>query len=115
MMEINPDRANEILARGYRYGENRVVVGAHWQSDTDAARMVAAVAYAKLHTSERFLEQMKKAREEFKQITSDPAAIRGVQAVRQSGDAKIYDLSGRRLSSPGQGVYIQDGQKRLAK
>ena len=28
MMEINPDRANEILARGYRYGENRVVVGA---------------------------------------------------------------------------------------
>lgn len=115
MMEINPDRANEILARGYRYGENRVVVGAHWQSDTDAARMVAAVAYAKLHTSERFLEQMKKAREEYKLITSDPAAIRGVQAVRQSGDAKIYDLSGRRLNSPGQGVYIQDGQKRVAK
>ena len=50
-----------------------------------------------------------------KLITSDPAAIRGVQAVRQGGDAKIYDLSGRRLSSPGQGVYIQDGQKRLAK
>ena len=115
MMEINPDRANEILARGYRYGENRVVVGAHWQSDTDAARMVAAVAYAKLHTSERFLEQMKKAREEFKQITSDPTAVREVQAVRQSGDAEIYDLSGRRLNSPGQGVYIQDGQKRVAK
>ena len=112
MMEINPDRANEILARGYRYGENRVVVGAHWQSDTDAARMVAAVAYAKLHTSERFLEQMKKAREEFKQITSDPTAVRVAQAVRQSGDAEIYDLSGRRLNSPGQGVYIQDGQKR---
>jgi hypothetical protein len=58
---------------------------------------------------------MKKAREEFKQITSDPAAVREVQAVRQGGDAEIYDLSGRRLSSPGQGVYIQDGQKRLAK
>ncbi len=115
MMEINPDRANEILARGYRYGENRVVVGAHWQSDTDAARMVAAVAYAKLHTSERFLEQMKKAREEFKQITSDPTAVREVQAVRQGGDAEIYDLSGRRLNSLGQGVYIQDGQKRVAK
>jgi hypothetical protein len=73
------------------------------------------VAYAKLHTSERFLEQMKKAREEFKQITSDPTAVREVQAVRQSGDAEIYDLSGRRLNSPGQGVYIQDGQKRVAK
>lgn len=68
MMEINPDRANEILARGYRYGENRVVVGAHWQSDTDAGRLAASVAYAKLHTSDRFLKQMKKAREEFKDV-----------------------------------------------
>ena len=66
MMEINPDRANEILARGYRYGENRLVVGAHWQSDTDAARLAASAAYARLHTSERFLEQMRLARQEFR-------------------------------------------------
>lgn len=65
MMEINPELATEILARGYRYGENRLVVGAHWQSDTDAARLAASAAYACLHTSERFLEQMKKARAEF--------------------------------------------------
>lgn len=44
MMEINPDRATEILTRGYRYGENRLVVGAHWQSDTDAARLAASAA-----------------------------------------------------------------------
>ena len=116
--ELNPHKSfpsGHTLLGWSSAGENRVVVGAHWQSDTEAARMAAAVAYAKLHTSERFLEQMKKAREEYKLITSDPAAIRGVQAVRQGGDAKIYDLSGRRLSSPGQGVYIQDGQKRLAK
>ena len=115
MMEINPDRANEILARGYRYGENRVVMGAHWQSDTEAARMAAGVAYAKLHTSDRFLEQMKKAREEWKQITSDPTSVRRVQVVRQSENAEIYDLSGRKLSSPRQGVYIQSGQKMIAK
>ena len=115
MMEINPDRANEILARGYRYGENRVVVGAHWQSDTDAARMAAGVAYAKLHTSERFLEQMKKAREEFKQITSNPAAVRHIQADQQTRSAEIFDLSGRKVSSPRQGVYIQGGQKLIAK
>ncbi len=66
LMEINPCAADAILARGYRYGENRVVVGAHWQSDTDAGRLAASVAYAKLHTSEAFLQQMKKAREEFK-------------------------------------------------
>ena len=71
MMEINPDRANEILARGYRYGENRVVVGAHWQSDTDAARIATSAAYAKLHTSEAFLLQMRKAREEFKRLSQN--------------------------------------------
>ncbi len=68
MVEINPDRANEILARGYEYGESRVIVGAHWQSDVDAARVAVSAAYAKLHTSERFLKQMAKARKEFQRL-----------------------------------------------
>jgi len=114
MMEINPDRANEILARGYRYGENRVVVGAHWQSDTDAARLAASVAYAKLHTSERFLEQMKKAREEFLRLTGHQAAVSAPRAVLTT-DATAYDLSGRAVSTPRQGIYIQGGQKVLTK
>ena len=43
-----------------------MIVGAHWQSDVDAARLAASAAYAKLHTSERFLEQMRLARQEFR-------------------------------------------------
>ena len=66
LSEINPERADTILARGYMYGESRVIVGAHWQSDVDAARVAASVAYARLHTSERFLEQMRRARQEFR-------------------------------------------------
>ena len=112
MMEINPDRANEILARGYRYGENRVVLGAHWQSDTDAARLAASVAYARLHTSERFLEQMKKAREEFKRLT-DASTVKPTRAPQQTESATIYDLQGRQVSTPPQGVFIQGGQKRI--
>jgi acid phosphatase (class A) len=113
MMEINPDRANEILARGYRYGENRVVVGAHWQSDTDAARLAASAAYAKLHTSERFLEQMKKAREEFKaKKTPDSSAVRQT-SVMQNESAAVYDLSGKRVSTPKNNVYIQGGKKKV--
>ena len=111
MMEINPDRANEIMARGYRYGENRVVVGAHWQSDTDAARLAASVAYAKLHTSERFLEQMKKAREEFK-AKSAPSAVRQTRAA-QNASAAIYDLSGKRVTTPQNNIYIQNGKKQV--
>ena len=112
MMEINPDRATEIMARGYRYGENRLVVGAHWQSDTDAARLAASVAYARLHTSERVLEQMKKAREEFKRLT-DATAVRPTRAPQQTEAATVYDLSGRQVSTPPQGVFIQGGQKRI--
>lgn len=48
------------------YGESRVIVGAHWQSDVDAGRLAAAAAYARMHTSERFLEQMQLARQEFR-------------------------------------------------
>jgi acid phosphatase (class A) len=66
LSEINPDRADTLLARGLMYGESRVIVGAHWQSDVDAARLAASAAYARLHTSERFLEQMRLAREEFR-------------------------------------------------
>jgi acid phosphatase (class A) len=66
LSEINPDRADTILARGYMYGESRVIVGAHWQSDVDAGRLAASAAYARLHTSERFLEQMRRARLEYR-------------------------------------------------
>ena len=66
LTEINPERADTILARGMMYGESRVIVGAHWQSDVDAGRLAAAAVYAKMHTSERFLEQMRRARQEFR-------------------------------------------------
>lgn len=65
LTEINPKRADTILARGMMYGESRVIVGAHWQSDVDAGRLAAAAAYARMHTSDRFLEQMRRARQEF--------------------------------------------------
>ena len=116
MSEINPDRATEILTRGYRYGENRLVVGAHWQSDTDAARLAASAAYAKIHTHPRFLAQMKKAREEFKRIQEEATAVRAVKQTRSAdAEAPIYDLSGRRVDTPSNGVYIQDNRKFVVK
>jgi len=115
MMEINPDRANEILARGYRYGENRVVVGAHWQSDTDAARMAASVAYARLHTSERFLEQMRKAREEFARLKNTDTGVEQPQAaptVHMAGQS-AYTLSGMPATDATRGIVVEHGVKRV--
>ena len=65
LMEVNPAAQDKLLARGYAYGESRVIAGFHWQSDVNAAMLAASAAVARLHTSERFLEQMKKAKAEY--------------------------------------------------
>lgn len=83
LTEINPERADTILARGMMYGESRVIVGAHWQSDVDAGRLAAAAAYARMHTSERFLEQMRLARQEFR-VKTGLATIIEMKAYRKS-------------------------------
>ena len=113
MTEINPDRANEILKRGYRYGENRLVVGAHWQSDTDAARLAASAAYARLHTSERFLEQMRKAREEFKSLNT-PVPVSDAPATEvKTGSSAAYTLQGTPANNSTRGIVISKGNKIL--
>ena len=68
LSEVNPDRIDTLMARGYMYGESRVIVGAHWQSDVDCGRLAASAAFMRLHTSERFLEQMRKAQKEFARL-----------------------------------------------
>ncbi|MBQ7550206.1 MAG: phosphatase PAP2 family protein [Bacteroidales bacterium] len=65
LAEINPARADTIFARGWMYGESRVIEGAHWQSDVDASRVAASIGYAALQTSPAFREQMEKAKAEF--------------------------------------------------
>ena len=111
MMEINPDRATEILARGYRYGENRLVVGAHWQSDTDAARLAASAAYARLHTSERFLEQMKKAREEYQRLKGETVGVCPALVVEHPASARAYTLQGTPATAATRGIVVRQGSK----
>ncbi len=69
LAEINPARADTLYARGWMYSESRVIEGAHWQSDIDATRAGASIAYAALHTSPEFLAQLQKAKTEFKWLT----------------------------------------------
>lgn len=69
LVEINPERAEQLLSLGYQYGQSRVISGYHWQSDIDASRLIASATVAKLHTSERFLRQMKRAKREYKKLS----------------------------------------------
>ena len=65
LCEIDPADQNAILKEGFEYGQSRVIAGFHWQSDVDAARLVASAAFARLHTSEAYLKQLSKAQKEF--------------------------------------------------
>ena len=113
LSEINPDNTEELMARGYMFGESRVIVGAHWQSDVDAGMLAASVLYAKLHTSPVFLDQMSKARSEFVKKKSGFSSV-ATSAVpdHASTDQNIYSLAGYKLPhAPSSGVYIQSGKK----
>ena len=65
LAEINPDRQDEILKRGFEYGESRVIVGFHFQSDVDAARVITSTLVNRLHANEDFKRQLNKAKAEF--------------------------------------------------
>ena len=68
LCEINPDAQDELLKLGYEWGQSRVIAGYHWQSDVDASRMLAAACYARLHTSQEFLNDMDAAKKEFEKL-----------------------------------------------
>lgn len=65
LAEINPLNQDEIIARGFEYGESRVIVGFHYQSDVDAARIITSTLINRLHANQDFMMQLQKAKEEF--------------------------------------------------
>lgn len=68
LAELMPDRSEQILKVGYEYGESRVIVGYHYQSDVDAARIAASAALAVLHSNEEFQRDLQLAREELRAL-----------------------------------------------
>lgn len=64
LSEINPDRAEELLVRGYEYGYSRVICGAHWQSDVDAGYITGSALVARLTADAEFQSWVEKAHKE---------------------------------------------------
>lgn len=77
LAEINPERQNEILKRGYEMGESRVICGYHFQSDVDAGRITGAVTVARLHADPAFQKQLQKAKDEFKRLKKAGKVAKG--------------------------------------
>lgn len=64
LVEVAPDRADALLARGRSYGESRLVCNVHWQSDVLQGRVMGAATVARLHAVPAFVEDVAIARQE---------------------------------------------------
>ena len=67
LSQIAPERTDALLARGYAFGQSRVVCNVHWQSDVDAGRTIGAAAIARLQSDATFTAQLTAAKAEVAQ------------------------------------------------
>ncbi len=114
LAEVNPAAADTIFARGWMYGESRVIVGAHWQSDVDASRVAASIGVCALHGSPEFREQMAKAQAEYLEKTGQTSGLNDVIAPAPAAtNGNAYRLDGIMATDDTRSIVIQDGKKIL--
>jgi acid phosphatase (class A) len=118
LSDINqsPEAMERLLARGYEFGQSRVIAGYHWQSDVDAGRMAGSVLYQLIRSHERFIGQLARARAEFKAKVGGAARIVNIKQSGQHEDsARTHRLDGTPATGSTKGVVISNGHKVLKK
>lgn len=98
LAEMAPEWQDTILRRGFEYGQSRVIVGAHWQSDVDAGYLTASAAIARMHTSPEYWEDLAEARAEYrsiKGIAEDQPVLVGYPKVEKVLDPPVDSMSHR--------------------
>jgi len=118
LADINqsPKAMEGLLARGYEFGQSRVIAGYHWQSDVDTGRMAGSVLYQLIRNHERFIGQLAKARAEF--AAKAGGATRASEALRtqqKSASPHIYHLNGTPADEASHGILVQNNQKFVRK
>jgi acid phosphatase (class A) len=93
LTEAAPEQANLLLARGRAYGQSRVVCNAHWLSDTEEGRVIAAATIARLHAVPEFRSDLEAARAEIE------TAQRAGRRPAQDKCAKEQEALGGRSSA----------------
>ncbi|MGL6223297.1 MAG: acid phosphatase [Steroidobacteraceae bacterium] len=74
LAQVVPDRAAALRARGYEFGQSRVVCRVHWQSDVDAGRVVGQAVMPRLQQDSEFQADLAAARIEAQQARKHPVA-----------------------------------------
>ena len=116
-INTSPKAMEALLARGYEFGQSRVIAGYHWQSDVDAGRMAGSVLYQMIRNHERFIEQLAKARAEFAEKTGGISTNvnSNTNKIQSESSAHIYRIDGTSANGNTKGVVITNGQKVLRK
>jgi hypothetical protein len=104
----------KLLARGYEFGQSRVIAGYHWQSDVDAGRMAGSVLYQLIRNHERFIGQLARARAEFKEKTGDSTPVNSARIVPIT-EGSAYTLQGTPAAASTRGIVIEGSQKVVRK
>ena len=112
LAQVAPERANQLFICGLEYGDSRVIVGAHWQSDIDASFTAGSIGFCALQGCEEFVAQMKKAQQEYKEKTSQ-TAVNSVKTAEQTA-TRAYRLDGTPATSTTRGVIVA-GQKKFVR
>ena len=112
LAEVMPDCQDEILKRGYEYGESRIILGSNYASDVEAARVIAACDLGKLHNESMLKILYDNAKIEYKR-KKDEAGMESVIASSRRNDTLWYSITGisydSKPSTPG--IYIHNGKK----
>ena len=110
----SPEAMEALLARGYDFGQSRVIAGYHWQSDVDAGRMAGTVLYQLIRSHERFIGQLERARAEFKEKTGQTVGVHEAPIIEHPA-TRAYRLDGAPALDDARGVVIRGGQKVMTK
>ena len=112
LCEVAPDYNEELLKRGYDYGQSRVIAGYNYPSDVMAGRIHAAAVLARLHGYEQFRELIDYATLELKNPHYLVTQVNDIKAHSATDDV-WYTATGVRMhgqpSEPG--IYIHNGKK----
>ncbi len=64
LAEINPNHQEQILKKGYDFGQSRIICGAHWPSDVQAGYIVGSSVFSALNANDQFRQLIVQAKKE---------------------------------------------------
>ncbi len=92
LAEAAPDRAGDILARARVFGESRVVCGVHYESDVQAGRIAASVAFSALQAQSEFQSDLQAVRVELAALRKGGGVAPDAAECRIEDDAIAHPV-----------------------